>query len=127
MKFKLAHVTDSIGGFFRIIGKGVIYSHGTIDRNSSNISWICRQAAGQSNPRRNYRRSGGIVTLYLKINLIGWWAVNRWLQNFAYRIELSWLLLLYAASAVVIIAAVAIGIQAIRAAVANPVRRLRTE
>jgi putative ABC transport system permease protein len=58
---------------------------------------------------------------------IGWWAANKWLQSFAYRIELSWLLFLYATLVLLFIAVLTIGIQAMRAALANPVKSLRTE
>jgi len=58
---------------------------------------------------------------------IAWWAMNRWLQNFAYRIEVSWWMFLLAACFAILIALFTISFQAIKAAVANPVKSLRTE
>ena len=58
---------------------------------------------------------------------VAWYAMNKWLQNFAYRIELSiWPFLLAGASALVI-ALLTVSAQAIRAARANPVEALRYE
>ncbi len=58
---------------------------------------------------------------------IAWWAMNQWLQDFAYRIELQWWMFAAAGLAAMAIALLTVGWQAIRAAVANPVESLRTE
>lgn len=58
---------------------------------------------------------------------IAWWAMNRWLEDFAYRIEIQWWLFGLAGLAAVMIALLTVGGQAIRAAVANPVESLRDE
>ncbi len=58
---------------------------------------------------------------------IAWWAMNKWLQDFAYRIGLSWWIFLCAAAIALIIAIVTVSAQAIKAAVANPVKSLRSE
>ena len=58
---------------------------------------------------------------------IAWWAMNRWLEDFAYRIEIQWWFFGLAGLAAVMIALLTVGGQAIRAAVANPVESLRDE
>jgi putative ABC transport system permease protein len=58
---------------------------------------------------------------------ISWWAMNRWLQDFAYRINIDVWVFVVAGLAALSIAALSIGLQAIKAAVANPVKSLRTE
>ena len=58
---------------------------------------------------------------------VAWWAMHKWLQNFAYRIEISWWVFAIAAVAVVLIALFTISFKAIRAALSNPVKSLRTE
>jgi putative ABC transport system permease protein len=58
---------------------------------------------------------------------IAWWAMNKWLQNFAYRITLSWWIFLLAAGIALVIALITVSMQAIKAAVANPVKSLRSE
>ncbi|MFZ1799213.1 MAG: ABC transporter permease [Chitinophagaceae bacterium] len=58
---------------------------------------------------------------------IAWWAMNYWLQGFAYRIEISWWIFLLAGCTAIFIALLTICIKAIRAAMANPVKSLRSE
>ena len=58
---------------------------------------------------------------------IAWWALNKWLQDFAYRISIEWWVFIVAAVAALFIALLTVSYQAIRAALANPVKSLRTE
>ena len=56
-----------------------------------------------------------------------WWAMNKWLQDFAYRVEISWWIFIVAGIATLLIALITVGLRAIKAALANPVKNLRTE
>jgi|SRR5450631_1780015 putative ABC transport system permease protein len=58
---------------------------------------------------------------------ISWWAMNQWLQGFAYRIPISWWMFAIAGVVTVVIAVFTVSSQAIRAAVMNPVKCLRNE
>jgi putative ABC transport system permease protein len=58
---------------------------------------------------------------------IGWLAMSNWLQNFAYRISLNGWIFLTAGLIAIVIALATVSYQAIKAALANPVRSLRTE
>ena len=58
---------------------------------------------------------------------ISWWALNRWLEDFAYRISIEWWVFMAASSVALLIAMVTVSFQAIKAAIANPVNSLRTE
>ena len=58
---------------------------------------------------------------------IALYAMNKWLQGFAYRINISWWMFVAAGLLAVLIALVAVCFQTIKAAVANPVDSLRTE
>jgi putative ABC transport system permease protein len=58
---------------------------------------------------------------------IAWYFMNDWLKDFAYRINISWWMFAIAGAFAVIIALLTISFQTIRAAVANPVKNLRTE
>jgi putative ABC transport system permease protein len=58
---------------------------------------------------------------------IAWWAMNQWLQSFAYRIHISWWVFVMAGCTTMAIALVTICFQAIRAAIANPVTALKNE
>ncbi|HEY5371331.1 MAG TPA: FtsX-like permease family protein [Hanamia sp.] len=55
------------------------------------------------------------------------WAMNKWLQSFAYRIHISWWVFLVAGVMAVVIALISVSFQAIKAAIANPVESLRSE
>jgi putative ABC transport system permease protein len=58
---------------------------------------------------------------------LAWWAMNQWLRSFAYRIGISWWIFVVAGLAAVTIALLTVSLQTIRAAVANPIRSLRSE
>nr|WP_285897982.1 FtsX-like permease family protein [Antarcticibacterium sp. W02-3] len=58
---------------------------------------------------------------------ISWWAVNQWLQDFAYKASLDWWIYASAGIIVLIIAIVTVSFQTVKAAMQNPVDSLRTE
>ena len=58
---------------------------------------------------------------------IAWWGAHKWLDNFAYKTELSWWIFLIGGVVMALLALITISIQTIRAALANPVDSLRTE
>ncbi len=58
---------------------------------------------------------------------VAWWTLHKWLQNFAYRINISWWIFGLAGLLAVIVALATISFQAIKAAGANPVKSLRSE
>jgi putative ABC transport system permease protein len=58
---------------------------------------------------------------------ISWYAMNKWLQDFAYRIDIQWWVSALAGGLAVLIAFVTISFQSVKAAVANPVKSLRSE
>jgi putative ABC transport system permease protein len=75
--------------------------------------------------------SKDFVKLVLAANLIAWpvawYAMNRWLQDFAYRINISWWVFALAGGLALLIALLTVSAQAIKAALANPVEALRYE
>ena len=58
---------------------------------------------------------------------VTWFVMNKWLQDFAYRINIQVWVFAVAGALAVIIALLTIGLQALKAAIANPVKSLRTE
>ena len=58
---------------------------------------------------------------------IAWWAMYTWLKGFAYRTSISWWIFLVAGVSALAISLLTVSIQTIRAAVANPVKSLRSE
>jgi putative ABC transport system permease protein len=58
---------------------------------------------------------------------LGWWAMDKWLQGFAYRTGISWWVFAAAAFLALIITFATVSFRAVKAALANPVRSLRAE
>ncbi len=75
--------------------------------------------------------AGEFVKLVLLANIIAWpiayYFMNKWLQNFTYRINLSWWMFILSGGIALIIALATVSFQAIKAATANPVESLRYE
>jgi putative ABC transport system permease protein len=70
----------------------------------------------------------GLVLLSFVIAIpVAWYVVGRWLDNFPYRVSLDAWIFASAASGTLLIAALTVGVQAIRAARANPVNSLRVD
>ena len=69
-----------------------------------------------------------LVALALVIAVpVTWWAMNSWLQEFAYRIDIDWWTFAVAGILAFGIALLTVGLQALKASLANPVKSLRTE
>lgn len=69
-----------------------------------------------------------LVGIGILISLpIGWYAMNKWLEDFSYRIEISWWVLVLAGFLAIAIAILTVSYQSIKAAIVNPVKSLRTE
>jgi putative ABC transport system permease protein len=58
---------------------------------------------------------------------ISWYIMNKWLQDFTYRINISWWVFVVGGLGAIIIALLTVSFQAFKAAIANPVKSLRTE
>jgi len=69
-----------------------------------------------------------LVTVSLVIALpVAWWVMNRWLDGFAYRTNIPWWLLVAVAALTIGIALVTVSWQAIRSAMADPVKAIKSE
>jgi len=58
---------------------------------------------------------------------LAWLAMHNWLQNYAYKIDISWWMFIVAGIAAILIALITVSFQAIKTSLANPVKSLRTE
>jgi putative ABC transport system permease protein len=58
---------------------------------------------------------------------LSWWGMHKWLQDFAYRVNIGWQIFIAAGLITLLIAVLTVSFQAIKAAIANPVKSLRTE
>ncbi len=78
---------------------------------------------------------GMIIKDFLKLVIIAsmfafpiaWWGMNKWLMNFAYRIHIEWWIFIIAALIAVAVTLITISYQAIKAAISNPGKSLRSE
>ncbi|HEY2727666.1 MAG TPA: FtsX-like permease family protein, partial [Parafilimonas sp.] len=90
-----------------------------------------RKVLGASSANIVYLFSKEFVLLisiaFLIATPLAWYFMNKWLQDYAYRINISWWLFLVGGIAAIVIALATISFQAIKAAMANPVKSLRTE
>ncbi len=68
-----------------------------------------------------------ILIAFIVAAPIAWWATHKWLQNFAYHINIEWWIFALAGCLTLLIALLTVSFQAIKAAVANPVKSLWTE
>ena len=68
-----------------------------------------------------------ILTALLIASPIAWFAMNKWLMDFAYRISIQWWVFVMAGVIALVIAFATISFQSIKAAIANPVKSLRSE
>ena len=58
---------------------------------------------------------------------VAWWAVSKWLQQYAYHIDIEWWFFVTAGVSACLVALITVSYQAIKAAMANPTKSLRTE
>jgi putative ABC transport system permease protein len=58
---------------------------------------------------------------------VAWYFMNKWLESFAYRIEIAWWMFALAALLAVVLALLTVSFQAVKAALTSPVRNLRAE
>jgi putative ABC transport system permease protein len=90
-----------------------------------------RKVLGATAPGIVQLLSREFVKLVLVANVIAWpvayFAMNKWLQSFAYRIDMGWWIFAFASGLALFIALLTVSTQAIKAALANPVEALRYE
>ena len=68
-----------------------------------------------------------LLVAFVIASPVAWWVMHNWLQDFSYRIGISWWMFLLAGTIAFLIAVFTVSYQAVKAAVANPVKSLRTE
>jgi len=68
-----------------------------------------------------------VVISFLIAAPLAWWAMSKWLQTYTYRVDIHWWVFVFAGLLSVAIALLTVSYQSIRAAVANPIKNLRSE
>jgi len=104
------------------------------------VAFMVRQRVKEIGIRKVLGASTGSITTmlskeFLQLILIAalisypvtWFAMNKWLQDFAYRINIQWWVFVLAGVIALFVAAITISFQSIKAALANPVKSLRSE
>ena len=90
-----------------------------------------RKVMGASVNQITYRLTMDFLKLVAVSILIalplGWYAMNKWLEDFSYRIDIGWGVFFFAASLAIGIAVLTVSYQSIKAAIVNPVKSLRSE
>lgn len=103
-------------------------------------AFMIRQRVKEIGIRKVLGASSGSITFmlskeFLKLIVIAsliampvtWYAMSKWLQDFAYRINIEWWVFLLAGVIALLVAAITISFQSIKASLANPVKSLRSE
>jgi putative ABC transport system permease protein len=68
-----------------------------------------------------------VATAFIIASIASWFTMNKWLQDYAYKTDIVWWIFAVAGILAFIIALFSVGYQAIKAAIANPIKSLRTE
>jgi putative ABC transport system permease protein len=104
------------------------------------VAFMIRQRVKEIGIRKVLGASTGSITAmlskeFLQLILIAalisypvtWYAMSKWLQDFAYRVSIQWWVFVLAGVIALLVAAITISFQSIKAALANPVKSLRSE
>jgi predicted permease len=90
-----------------------------------------RKVLGASVSNMVVMLSSGVIRLILVAVVIAvpiaWWAISSWLESFAYRVEMSWVVFVGASLAALFIGWITVSFESVKAALANPVKSLRNE
>jgi putative ABC transport system permease protein len=68
-----------------------------------------------------------VLIAFLLASPLAWWAMHSWLNNFAYHFQMPWWIFPLAGMMALLIALLTVSFQAIKVAIANPIKSLRTE
>lgn len=68
-----------------------------------------------------------VLIAFVLASPLAWWVMHTWLQDFAYRVDISWWVFALAGVLALLIAMITVSFQAIKAAISNPIKSLRTE
>jgi ABC-type antimicrobial peptide transport system permease subunit len=68
-----------------------------------------------------------ITIAFVIASPVAWYFMDKWLQDYVYRINISWWIFIVGGISSIIIALITVSFQAIKAALANPVKSLKTE
>jgi putative ABC transport system permease protein len=127
----LSRIIDSFTAIAILISCLGLFGLAAFSAEQRNKEIAVRKVLGASVPGLVQMLSNDFVKLvaisFVIATPVAWWAMNKWLQSFVYRIDLSWWIFALAGLLALLIAIFTVSFQAIKAAIANPVKSLRAE
>ncbi|MDJ1481587.1 ABC transporter permease [Cytophagaceae bacterium YF14B1] len=128
---KIGQILSIFAGLTIFIACLGLFGLATFTAQQRNREFGIRKVLGASVTNIIGLLSKDFLVLVLTANLIAWpiayYAMNRWLEDFAYRISIAWWVFALAAALALLITLVTVSYQAVKAALANPVTSLKTE
>jgi ABC-type antimicrobial peptide transport system permease subunit len=121
---------------FTIVGVVKDFHYASLRQNLGALGFLLRRSRSFISFRFKAEEVSSVISflknkLVFVANLLAWpvayFAMNKWLQDFAYRLNLSWWMFALAGALALLIALLTVSFQAIKAALANPVEALRYE
>ncbi len=127
----LSRIINSFTGVAILISCLGLFGLAAFSAEQRNKEIAVRKVLGASVPGLVQLLSNDFIKLvaisFVIATPVAWWAMNKWLQSFVYRIDLSWWIFALAGLLALLIAIFTVSFRAIKAAIANPVKSLRTE
>jgi ABC-type antimicrobial peptide transport system permease subunit len=68
-----------------------------------------------------------VILAFVLVTPVAWWVMNKWMQNFAERTPISWWVFILSGTGMLLAALFTLSFQTVKAAIANPVKSLRSE
>ncbi|HEV2355399.1 MAG TPA: FtsX-like permease family protein, partial [Puia sp.] len=127
----MSHIINAFTGMAMVISCLGLFGLAAFSAEKRSKEIGIRKVLGASNTGIFQLLSGDFIRLvaiaFVIATPVSWWAMHRWLQGFAYKVDLQWWMFVFAGIAAMVIALFTVSFQSIKAAVANPVKGLRSE
>ncbi|WP_431209884.1 ABC transporter permease [Puia sp. P3] len=127
----MSHIINAFTGMAIVISCLGLFGLAAFSAEKRSKEIGIRKVLGASSAGIFRLLSGDFVKLvfvaFVLATPVAWWVMHRWLQEFVYKVEIRWWMFGLAGVAAIVIALVTISWQAVKAAVANPVKGLRSE
>lgn len=127
----MSHIINAFTGMAIVISCLGLFGLAAFSAEKRSKEIGIRKVLGASNTGIFRLLSGDFIKLvaiaFVIATPVSWWTMHRWLQEFVYKVTIQWWMFALAGFAAIVIALFTVSFQAIKAAVANPVKGLRSE
>jgi len=127
----MSHIINAFTGMAIVISSLGLFGLAAFSAEKRSKEIGIRKVLGASNTGIFRLLSADFIKLvaiaFVIATPVSWWAMHRWLQEFVYKVDIQWWMFGLAGVTAIVIALFTISFQAIKAAVANPVKGLRSE